>query len=296
MRVSIPLLCALILSTSACAAQHSERAMAPPGDDYAYADAEMAEMAAVAAPGVYEDAAAPTPASGLGTAGVFASPAEPLTQPGEASEAEYDSLETIGADSVDQMLIFTGQLSLQVDYDQSAEIIDAAVNRAVAAGGYVAEMSDTSLRLRVPSKRFRKVMGQIEDLGEGLSRGVSALDVSEEVHDLEVQLDNLKATRARIEKLLDQTKDLSQILTIEQELQRVTGEIDRLEGRMRLLSSQAAFSTLSLAVSERPEQREELKIASDDTPPPPPPPPRTLEGSAQWVSGVGVHGLMNLSN
>lgn len=296
MRVSIPLLSALFLSTSACAASPSaERAMAPQDDYYGdYAQSEMAEMAPTAAPVAYEDRGAPAP--GLGTAGVFASPAEPLTQPGEAGEADFDALETIGSDSVDQMLIFTGQLSLQVDYDQTAQIIDAAVTRAVAAGGYVAEMTDTSLRLRVPSKRFRKVMAQVEDLGEVLSRGVSALDVSEEFHDLEVQLDNLKATRARIEKLLGQAKDLNQILTIEQELQRVTSEIDRLEGRMRLLSSQATFSTLSLAVSERPEQREELKIATDDTPPPPPPPPRTLEGSAQWVSGVGVHGLMNLSN
>ena len=300
MRASIPLFYVLILSTSACAAKHSA-----PAPDYPYDDAggmaEMAEMADQAQYGAEASMAAPSPSpaggakmpaqagSGLGTAGVFASP-EPLTKPDAIGE---DELETIGAESVDQMLIFTGQLVLQVEFGHTAKAIDAAVGLAVASGGYVAEMTDTSLRLRVPSKRFRKLMNQLEDLGGVQSRGVSALDVSEEFHDLQVELDNLEATRARVEKLLNQAKDLNQVLTIEKELQRITSEIDRIKGRMRLLSSQAAFSTISLALGERPRQ-EEIKIAEDDQPPPQP--PRTLSGSAPWVGGVGVHGLMNLSN
>ena len=290
MRALTSLFCLTLLSMSACAA-NSGPTLAPNdyANDYvggvAEADASMAGPAPASAPAPARDASAP----GLGTAGVFASPAPAVAadDPGEQAIAE---LETVGADSVEQMLIFTGQLSLQVEFGETAETIDAAVGLAVAAGGYVAELTDTSLRLRVPSKRFRKLMTQIEGLGEVQSRGVTALDVSEEFHDLEVQLANLEATRARIEKLLGQTKDLNQILTIEKELQRVTSEIDRLEGRMRLLSSQAAFSTLSLAIRERAKQQQELEIATE-----PPPPPRTLSSSASWMSEVGIDGLMNLS-
>ncbi|WP_181234336.1 DUF4349 domain-containing protein [Enhygromyxa salina] len=232
-------------------------------------------------------------------ASVFGAPAPPpvtavAVAPGEAEPA-IEPLDTIGADAVDQMLIFTGQLAIRVDFSVTAKTIDTAVGLAVGAGGYVAQMTDTTLTLRVPSKRFRKVMMQLEDLGEVESRAVQALDVSEEFHDLQVQLDNLKATRARIEKLLAQSKDLAQILTVEKELQRVTAEIDRIEGRIRLLSSQAAFSTISIAFSERPEQRE-VKIAVDDGSTPPPSSPRTLSTSAGWISTVGVDSLMNFSN
>ena len=304
MHRSILRTCCLFLLCTACAQKAPGYSMDPEAyrDDAMGVDAAggayMEEMA-YAAPAYEAPASAPASA-GMGTAGpVFAAP-QPVAEgaringsgQAEASEGSLDELQTMGADSVDQMLIFTGQLALRVEFGKTAQTIDAAVGLAVNAGGYVAEMTDSSLRLRVPSKRFRKVMTQIEGLGEVQSRGVSALDVSEEFHDLGVQLENLKATRERIEKLLSQAKDLTQILTIEQELQRVTSEIDRIEGRMRLLSSQAAFSTINLGVGERPQQQD-VKIAADDAPPTP---PRTLSNSAPWISEVGVHGLMNFSN
>jgi hypothetical protein len=227
--------------------------------------------------------------------------ASPAPAGGEADTADVvsgetpdelapDTLETMGADSIEQMLIFTGQLAIEVEHGDMAERIDAAVQLAVGAGGYVAQMTDTTLHLRVPSKNFRRVMTQIEDLGELRSRQVQALDVSEEYNDLEVRLANLRATRARIEKLLGQSKELAQILTIEKELERVTAEIDRIEGRMRLLSSRAAFSTIAIGFSERPEPRV-LEIAEDT---PPLTPPKTLRSSARWVHEVNIHGLLSI--
>ncbi|MBL4685265.1 MAG: DUF4349 domain-containing protein [Nannocystaceae bacterium] len=212
--------------------------------------------------------------------------------PGSDAQPAIEEMRTTGADSVDQMIIFTGQLALEVDFSTTSTAIDDAVAIAVAAGGYVAKMTDTTLQLRVPSKRFRRSMKQLEGLGDVRSRGVQAMDVSEEFHDIEVRLDNLKATRARIAKLLASSKDLSQILTIEKELQRVTLEIDRIEGRLRLLASQAAFSTLAIGFSERPEPRQgPLEVAKDTAAPPPP--PRTLRSAAAWIGEVRVHELMS---
>lgn len=271
-------------------------------DDYDAPSYEEASMGAVdasfagPAPGsaaIASMQAMPQPAA-LPNAVFGATAPAPADVSVNEAEPAIEGLETTGADSVDQMLIFTGQLAILVEFAKTTRSIDVAVGLAVSAGGYVAQMTDTTLTLRVPSKRFRKLMTQLEDLGEVQSRGVQALDVSEEFHDLEVQLDNLKATRSRIEKLLAQSKDLTQILTVEKELQRVTIEIDRIEGRMRMLSSQAAFSTISIAFGERPEQRD-VKIASDDGLTPPSS-PRTLSTSADWISDVGVHSLMNFSN
>lgn len=297
---AIPVICLISLFSTACAAQHKSS----PAPDMYYDDAGAAAIEA--APMVADAEAVAAPAAGGGFAQSVSAPAGVVAAvpagkasagdgKGDTAEADLDDLRTLGADSIEQMIIFTGQLSLEVEFSAAHDAIDDAVSMAVAAGGYVATMTDTSATLRVPSKSFRKVMRGLESVGDVLSRGVQAVDVSEEFNDLEVRLENLQATRKRIEKLLAQTKDLSQILVVEKELQRVTVEIDRLEGRMRMLSSQAAFSTIALAVSERPEQQEVKVIArDDDAPPPPPPPPKTLASSAAWVGGVGVHKLMHL--
>lgn len=297
MRILIPLSCLVLVLSTACAHKSSYRHDPGPSYDSAAIEAERMDPAA-ALPGLGAAPAAQVDYSaGVGST-MLASPA-PTTASGSDSHTDTansvdeiapDSFETMGADSVDQMLIFTGQLAVEVEPSTTTKQIDAAVALAVTAGGYVAQMNDTTLHLRIPSKRFRTVLKQIEALGQVRSRQVQALDVSEEYNDLEVRLDNLRATRARIEKLLNQSKDLSQILIVEKELERVTLEIDRIEGRMRLLASQAAFSTIAVAFSERAPQRE-LKQATDEAPPST---PRTLRSSAGWVHQVGVHSLLTL--
>lgn len=213
---------------------------------------------------------------------------------GEPAVAEPE-LPTTGPD-VDQMLIFNGTVGLLVDHLGTATGIDEAVDLAVRAGGYIAQQTDTTVILRVPSGKFRKVMRGVEKLGDVQSRSVQTLDVSEEFHDLGVQLEHLEATRDRIKKLLSTAKDLQEIMTVERELERLGGEIDRIRGRMRFLSSQAAFSTLTVAFAERPkeipvlvDEHEEREIL-----PPPPPPPRLLDTSVDWIGEVDVHQLMNL--
>lgn len=305
MRIPISALYLILILTTACASKRSASDKYPsePGyDDQAAMGGGFDDPPALPELGA-TPMAQPDMSPGMAAA-VFASPAPSKTGPANVSanasadahvdEVAPDSFETMGADSIDQMLIFTAQLALEVDFASSAKTIDAAVQLGVTAGGYVAQMTDTTLHLRVPSRRFRKVMKQIEDLGDLRSRQVQALDVSEEYNDLGVRLDNLRATRERIEKLLNQSKDLAQILIIEKELERVTFEIDRIEGRMRMLASQAAFSTIAIAFSERPQQVE-LKQAGGEALPPPTT-PRTLRSSAVWVHQVDVHNLLTIND
>jgi len=261
-------------------------------DDAASQDVAMAgpasEMASVEAA---KAGATPIAAEAPPTA-VLGSVLPESVQPSGGAERALEEMRTTGADSVDQMIIFTGQLAIEVEFSATSAAIDDAVAVAVGAGGYVADMTNNTLRLRVPSKRFRRAMKQFEALGDVTSRGVQAMDVSEEFHDIEVRLSNLKATRSRIAKLLASSKDLAEILKVEKELQRVTVEIDRIEGRLRLLASQAAFSTVAIGFSERPEERDEALVVVADAPPPPPPPPRTLGSAARWIGEVRVQALI----
>lgn len=205
-----------------------------------------------------------------------------------------DDLPTRGEDSIEQMLVFTGAVGLAVQPDSIPASIDAAVDLAVRAGGYIAQQTDTSLTLRVPSRRFRGLMKGIEGLGQVRSRSVQTLDVSERFHDLQVRLENLEATRGRIQKLLGQAGSLSEILVVEKELERVSAEIDEIKGQLRFLSSQAAFSTVTIAFSELPRELTIVEEEREELPPPPPPPARVLETSVEWIDEVDVNRLLSL--
>lgn len=283
----------------ACAPARPGVASEAPMD--AYADAYAGPMGAeaereampAAMPTASASGGAVMPAAVMGSIAPASAPSKVATGGSGGEQAIADDLPTTGDDAVDQMLVFNGTLGLAVQADTIPASIDAAVQLAVDAGGYVAQQTDTGLTLRVPSKRFRKLMKGLEGLGQVRSRSVQTLDVSEEFHDLKVRLENLQSTRTRIQKLLGQAKDLSEILVVEKELERVSAEIDAIEGRLRFLSSQAAFSTVTMAFQELPR---ETTIAAPDEPSPPPlpAPARTLGTSAPWVEEVDVHRLMSL--
>lgn len=303
----IPARCSILLGLlalgSACAS--AKPGSMAPADAYAdpYAGAmpatDMAAAAApeampVAMPSSMEGAGAVMPAAVMGSIAPASKPTGAIATAGGEKTIADDELPTTGDDSVDQMLVFNGALGLAVAPDTIPASIDAAVQQAVEAGGYVAQQTDAAVTLRVPSKRFRKLMKGLEGLGQVRTRSVQTVDVSEEFHDLEVRLENLQSTRGRIQKLLSQTKDLAETLIVEKELERVSAEIDAIEGRLRFLSSQAAFSTVTMAFQELP--REVTIVAPDETPPPPPlpPPARLLDSSAEWLGEVDVHRLMSL--
>src|SRR5439155_12050059 len=93
------------------------------------------------------------------------------------------------------LIIYAGELQMTTDEERIASTIDKAIDVAESFGGYLAARKDASVEVRVPSAHFREALTKLETLGAVVHRSVSANDVSEEVHDAEVRLLNLRATR-----------------------------------------------------------------------------------------------------
>jgi hypothetical protein len=286
----LPARCSILLGLLALGS-----ACAPASKAGVSSEAPMPMDAYAGAVPIPTSAASPSgmvPAAVMGSIAPPSAPTAAVVAKGGEKAVASDELPTTGDESVDQMLVFNGALGLAVQPDTIPASIDAAVQLAVEAGGYVSQQTDISLTLRVPSKRFRRLMKGLEGLGQVRTRSVQTLDVSEEFHDLKVRLENLQSTRTRIQKMLGQASNLSEILVVEKELERVSAEIDAIEGRLRFLSSQAAFSTVTMAFQELPR---EVTIVEPDGPPPPPlpAPARLLGSSAAWVDEVDVHRLLS---
>ena len=85
-------------------------------------------------------------------------------------------------------------------------------------------------------------------------------DVTAEFNDLTIQLKNLRAMRERFEQLLKRADSVKDALAIERELQRVLGQIERIQGRLKLLSELLAFSTITVRFEARPVDKVRSRV------------------------------------
>lgn len=208
-------------------------------DTFSYADDAVAEEAvememAMPAPEPTSDGGAYGSASG-GTAG-----AGGTSGTGGQSQAQQE-----------RKLIKTGSISLEVEQLASAE--ESVLAWCQSFGGYVAASfnheSSANYTVRIPSASFDAAMAAAGDLGRVRSRNLSTQDVSEQYYDLKTRLDTRKILRDRLQAYLAQAGNMEDLLQIERELNSTLSEIESMEGRMRRLSNQIDYATITVDMS-----------------------------------------------
>jgi hypothetical protein len=106
-------------------------------------------------------------------------------------------------------------------------------------------------KVRVPVDGYDAFVRGVVALGELVSMKADSQDVSEEFFDLDARQTAKKVEEARLLKhLTDSTGKLEEILAVERELSRVRSEIERMQGRLRLLGNLSALATVTITVSE----------------------------------------------
>lgn len=174
---------------------------------------------------------------------------------GEA-EAGEKSLPTEA--TVERKIIYTADIDLVVeDFQRMPEQVEALAKRF---DGYVASSTVTGSpgsprtgqwKLRVPVERYEELLAAARELGEVRRVSVDSQDVSEEYYDVEARIRNKKKEETRLLELLeDATGELKDILAVERELSRVREEIERVEGRLRVLKDLTSLTTITLTISE----------------------------------------------
>ncbi len=155
-------------------------------------------------------------------------------------------------------LIRNGELSLRTS-DLGTTV--TRIREAVASyGGYIGdeERTDTdyslSLRLqvRIPATSYDDLVERISNLdGKVEYFRSSARDVTEEYIDLEARLNSKRQLEERYLSLLKSSRSVDDILAIEKELNSNRSDIESLQGRLRYLNNQVAFSTLDIRCAQQ---------------------------------------------
>jgi hypothetical protein len=140
---------------------------------------------------------------------------------------------------------------------------DVAIDRATQiigdAGGYIVSsrvwyqdyygnnLKYAAITIGVPVEEFENVLSRLRGLAlRVVDEIASGDDVTEQYVDLQSQLVNLEATRARIQEFLQDAKTIDEALRINQELANIEAQIEQIKGRMNYLSDRSAYSTITV--------------------------------------------------
>jgi len=176
----------------------------------------------------------------------------------------------------ERQMVQRGELSLEVPRPEDA--VQAVLQQLREWEGYLQQQAGTSLTIRVPANRFDAVFAAIRGMGRLLAEMRSADDVTEEYLDLGLRIENAKRSLERLRELLQRTDKVEDLLRVEQEMRRLSEEIERLEGRRRFLASQVAMASLKVS----------FRAASA-----PPDRPRYRQPSRfPWLNAIGPEHLL----
>src|SRR5439155_13717812 len=106
---------------------------------------------------------------------------------------------------------------------------------------------------RVPAENLSLALADLRGLARKVTdEARSAQDVTEEYTDVESNLRNLRATEAQLLTLMDKANSVNEVLAVQRELTGIRGQIDRLEGRRRVLENRTSLASISVQLAESP--------------------------------------------
>jgi hypothetical protein len=160
---------------------------------------------------------------------------------------------------LDRKIIYDAQIGLVVEDFVRAEA--EIVPLVTKAGGYVAEMQLTGSpgrqrsgrwKVRVPVQTFESFLAGVAGLGELERNSRTSDDVSDQFYDIQARIKNKKTAEERLIQILKETTGkIEEVLKVETELSRVRGEIEQMEGRIRVLDNLTSLTTITIDIRER---------------------------------------------
>jgi hypothetical protein len=159
----------------------------------------------------------------------------------------------------DRKRVYSGYAELLVD--DTEEVKTRLTDIAESSGGYVEEILDNTVTLRVPAAEFSVLFAGIKKLGDLLDSYEETVDVTEFYADLQARLTIAEETRDRLYLLLRRTDDVEERIAILREIRRLSEEIERINLTFEVLKEHISFSRITVRLISRLE----YEAASEDT-------------------------------
>jgi hypothetical protein len=172
-----------------------------------------------------------------------------------ATKAELGSTTFNDADS-DRKAIENADLNLKV------QDVAAAVDQIMALtgqnGGYTVssrinrdnEQASGRLSIKVPQDNLLSTISSIGNLGEITDKTITNQDVTEEYYDSQARLKVLQAKEQRLIALMDEAANITDVISIENELTKTRSDIEVLTGRVNYLTNATTYSLINITLTQ----------------------------------------------
>jgi type II secretory pathway pseudopilin PulG len=156
------------------------------------------------------------------------------------------------------MIARTASLSIIVkDFAASRSLLDAILTRYQ---GYAASLTVSSPQesahslqasLRIPAPQLAAAVAELKSLGSVEGESQNGEEITQQHSDLVARLKNSAETEQRLQAILtERTGKIGDVLSVEQEIARVRGEIEQMEAEQKNLEHRVDFATIDLKLSE----------------------------------------------
>ncbi|MBX3169139.1 MAG: DUF4349 domain-containing protein [Candidatus Eremiobacteraeota bacterium] len=106
-----------------------------------------------------------------------------------------------------------------------------------------------TIEAKVSSDKLDQFLLEIEPLGKVLSKSETGQDVTDQFVDMEARRSNLEREEESLLVILKSARGLKDLLAVEQELARVRGELEAIEGKLKHLNYQVDYSTVAVTLT-----------------------------------------------
>jgi hypothetical protein len=165
-------------------------------------------------------------------------------------------------------LIKNGQVELRVARDTFGAAVNEVIRLARRYGGNVQStaIEDSgdgrgTVVVRVPSDSFEDTLEDLGEVGRIESEYVDTQDVTDEFVDLQSRIRNARSAERVLLNLMDEATSIADTIRVQNQLERVQENIERMRGRLRVLDDQTSFSTLAVDVIEAGAKEEDPEDA-----------------------------------
>jgi hypothetical protein len=162
-----------------------------------------------------------------------------------------------GTSGIETKIIKTAYMTIEVkDVPGSVE---ALKNLSSRMGGYLSSTNiqtgynnrlSGSVILRVPAIEFDTTITEVKAIGTVKSASTQGQDVTEEYVDLQAQKISDQNQLAQYNEIMKKAIKVDDVITVQQQIDRVQTDLNRLEGRLKYLDSRVDFSTITVNLQE----------------------------------------------